>query len=107
MYIASSKLANSVAPDFLQISPASPVWSECPCVSATCVTPLVASSQAIPDCSKVGLPLRKGSMRITLVPVSSRKQECPYQIIFTPRLLAIAPLRAAQYKDRVRDNNTK
>ncbi|MBX9591081.1 MAG: Holliday junction resolvase RuvX [Hyphomonadaceae bacterium] len=47
-------------------------------------------------------------MRITLPPVSSRKHECPYQIIFTPHLPgAIAPLSAAQYKDRLHDNNTK
>src|ERR687895_2734451 len=105
--MASSYTANNGAPFFLQTAPASPRWSSWPCDSATWVMPFVAASQAIPDFSKVGFPLRNGSIRMTLLPVSTRKQEWPYQVIFIALCLAIARDVAdgAEYKaDVIRHN---
>src|SRR5690606_14596502 len=50
-----------------------------PCVSSTCVAPSAGPSHPP---SRHGVPDRNGSIRIRASPLSMRKAECPYQVIF-------------------------
>ena len=75
----SSKLATSIAPLFFCTAAASRMWSLWPCVRSTWVTPSAGPSQPLPQ---DGLPERNGSIRIFALPVSTRKAEWPYQVIF-------------------------
>jgi hypothetical protein len=43
---------------------------------------LIACCSETPELAKVGLKLRKGSLRMLDEPVSMRKQEWPNQVIF-------------------------
>jgi hypothetical protein len=88
--VASSCTARSGAPVCLHIVTVSPLWSSWPCVSATWVTPLIACCSETPELAKVGLKLRKGSIRMLDEPVSMRKQEWPNHVIF---IVSISGLR--------------
>ena len=79
-----SKLATTCAPVFFAISAASPMWSSWPWVMTTWVTPAVASSKSSEN---LGLPLRKGSIRIVAASMSMRKAEWPSQVSFIARPL--------------------
>jgi len=47
--------------------------------------------KGMPDFAKVALPVRKGSIRIRLAPVSIRKQEWPNYVIFIVSPFRLSP----------------
>ena len=60
----------------------SPVWSSCPWVSATWVTPLIAWCKGMPGILEGGVAAEERIDQDAAAPVSMRKQEWPNHVIF-------------------------